>query len=336
MKIVIGTPIFAVPKPWLYFQVDGVMVNAYDVLTKNVHVRYRGRTLHEVIQCDISIELWVDSGGYQFLRHGVNPNLEKIAEIYNTFQDAHYYLTLDYPPSPTDDYNTTKRKLEQSYENFVKLSKLLEPDVRERLIPVLHYCRYRDLLQSFLKRYIDHGVPVLAVGALVPYILILRGVKGNSRREALLFLAELREELSDRKIRLHVLGLGSPVITPVLELIGVDSTDSSTWRVKAAYGKVVLPGGGEVHVTSRVVNFGKRKATQEDLQLLYKFLVERGFPLADRFSSIFSSFEYRALVNCFVILRSRERPRSRVFSKLFDEIAKVLGLEAKPVMFSGR
>ncbi len=328
MKIIIGTPIFAIPKPWLYFQVSSVMVNAYDILTKNIHVRHRDRTLHEIIQCDINVELWIDSGGYQFLRHGIKPSLEKIAEVYNNFQDASFYLTLDYPPSPTDDYDTTRKKLEHSYENFVKLRKLLDSEVSERLIPVLHYCRYRDLLTYFLKKYLDYNVPVLAVGALVPYVLILRGVRGNSRREALLFLAQLREELRDRKVKLHVLGLGSPVIVPTLEVIGVDSTDSSTWRVKAAYGKVVLPGGGEVHVTSRVVNFGKRKATQSDLELLYNFLRSRGFPLIDRFECIFTSFEYRALVNCFVILHSREPPRSRVFSKLFNEIAELVRRES--------
>ncbi len=324
MRIIIGSPVLAVPRPWLYFHVEAVIVNAYEVLTKNIHLRHRCKTLHEVLQCDMGIELWLDSGGYQFLRHNIEPRIEKIAEVYNTFQDVKYYLSLDYPPSPLDDYDTARRKLERSFENFVKLRKLLDPEISDRLIPVLHYCRYRDLLFSFLHRYLDHEVPVLAVGALVPYILILRGVKGNSRREALIFLAQLRDILRDSGTKLHVLGLGSPVIVPILEIMGVDSTDSSTWRIKAAYGKVVLPGGGEVHVTSRNVNFGRRKATSGDIDLLYRFLRAKSFPLIDRFSEIYSNFEYRALVNCFVILHSRELPRSRTFLRLFNEISSIV------------
>lgn len=109
--------------------------------------------------------------------------------------------------------------------------------------------------------------------------------------------------------RLHVLGLGSPSVTPILAKIGVDSTDSATWRLKAAYGKVVLPGGGERHVTNRVVNFGRAKATLEDLHTLYTFLKNTGFPALDDFyQRLSTSFEYRALVNAWVVLHSREPP----------------------------
>lgn len=316
MKVILGTPVFAVPKPWHYFEVPAIMVNAYDMLTKNVLARGE-TTIHELLQCDIKYEIWIDSGGYQFLRHGIEPPLEKIVQIYRRFGEARYFLNVDYPPSPQDDENLLRKKLEKSYRNYVKLLKEVEGCV----VPVLHYHYREDIVLEYLKKYLEHSPEIIAVGALVPYVLILRGVKGNSRLRALSFLKRLVDEVGG-KVKIHVLGLGSPIIIPILEAIGVSSTDSSTWRVKAAYGKIVLPGGGEIHVTNRRVNFGKRKATESDLAEVRSFLVSHGFPLVDRFDLIYSSFEYRALVNAFIVVHSRVPPRSSAFRKIWKLVCE--------------
>ncbi len=315
MKIILGTPIFAIPKPWHYFKVPAIMVNAYDILEKKVLSR-GFQSLHEVLECDISYELWIDSGGFQFLRHGIEPSLDKILKVYTYFEDAKYVLNLDFPPSPQDDENTLRKKLEKSFQNYEKLVKV----VRERAVPVIHYHDRLDIVNIYLKRYLDYNPDIIAVGALVPYILILRGVKGNSRLRALMFLKRLVEELP-KNCKVHVLGLGSPIVTAILERIGVHSTDSSTWRVKAAYGKLILPGGGEVHVTNRNINFGKRKATERDLSIIKEFLIKTGFPLVDSFERVFTSFEYRALVNAYIVIHSREPPRCPSFRKIFEQIA---------------
>ncbi len=316
MKIILGTPINGIPKPWHHYTIDGIMINAFEILSKNYHRRFENA--HEIVSADISYSIWIDSGGYQFLRHGMVPNVDKICEIYTKFEDAQYCLNLDLPPSPTDSVDLARKKMYLSFENFQKLRSRL----KDRVIPVLHYYHREDLCFEFLKKYLDYSCEVIAIGALVPYVLILKGVKGSSRLDAMQFLMKVKDILRDYKCKIHVLGLGSPVVTPILEIIGIDSTDSSTWRVKAAYGKVVLPGGGEVHVTSRTVNFGKRKATEKDLEYLKNFLIRTNFPLIHRFESIHTSFEYRALVNAYVISRSREKPRSQVFRKIYDIISR--------------
>ncbi len=315
MKVVLGTPLFAVPKPWHHFPVPAIMVNAYDMLVKNAPNR-NTCTIHELLQCDISQEIWIDSGGYQFLRHGIEPPFDKIVEkVYKRFSEAKYFLNIDYPPSPQDDEHSVKKKLEKTLQNFLKLREV----VGDKAVPVLHYHHRVGIVKQFLKIYLDYSPEIIAVGALVPYILILKGVRGNSRLKALLFLRELIEELP-RGCKVHVLGLGSPVATAILEQIGVYSTDSSTWRVKAAYGKLILPGGGEVHVTNRNIRFGKRKASGKDLEMIRQFLLKTGFPLVDSFDRVFTSFEYRALVNAYVVMHSREPPRSPTFRKIYEQV----------------
>ena len=299
MKIVLGTPINAVPRPWLYFTVPAVMVN---VLEARGDLRSR---------LGFEGELWLDSGGYQILRRGLAVEVGDVLEIYRGV-DVEFYLSLDVPPSPADPPHVAEKKFRQTYRNWLKLEKALG----DAVVPVVHIYRDPRLYFKYLELYLD--APVLAVGGAVPYVLITRGAPRGSREYAMWLIAETRRVYRGR---LHVLGLGSPSVTPILAKIGVDSTDSATWRLKAAYGKVVLPGGGERHVTNRVVNFGRAKATLEDLDTLYTFLKNTGFPALDDFyQRLSTSFEYRALVNAWVVLHSREPPRSPTFYKLYKNI----------------
>ncbi|ABL89150.1 conserved hypothetical protein [Pyrobaculum islandicum DSM 4184] len=302
MRVVLGSPLSAVPKPWLYFDVPGVMINAIEIKRDPRRVLgYEG-------------ELWVDSGGYQILKRGLLLDVDKIAEIYRRV-DAQLYLSLDIPPSPEDPPDLAEKKMRKSYQNWLKLRK----SVGDAVVPVLHVYRDPALFEKYLSLYRD--APALAIGAAVPYVLITRGVPRGSREYALRLIKRAREEYRGP---LHVLGMGSPSVTPILALLGVDSTDSATWRLKAAYGKVLLPGGGERHVTDRVVNFGRAKPKDGELEELRRFLAENGFPALDGFyERIKTSFEYRALVNAFVVIKSTSHPpRSTAFRKLYVKIAE--------------
>ncbi len=293
MKIVLGTPINAVPKPWIYFHVPALLINALEV-RKNPRaaLSYEG-------------ELWIDSGGYQILRKNLNIDVRDIQNIYREI-DAQLYFALDVPPSPQDSPAVAKKKFEKTYRNWLKMSKKLE------VVPVLHIYREMGMFMKYLEKYLD--APALAIGGAVPYVLTTRGVPRGSRQMALSLIAEARRSYRGH---LHVFGLGSPSITPILRAIGVDSTDTATWRLKAAYGKVILPGGGERHVTGRDVKFGKAKPKDGELSQLCQYLAKTGFPQLDGFyDRIAKSFEYRALVNAWVVLKSEEEPRSPTFRKL--------------------
>ncbi len=305
MKIILGTPINARPYPWLYYRVPAIMINAFDLLRKGVR---KVNLVKPILQFEG--EVWMDSGGFQFLKKGLTPNLEELMRLYESIWDVRFFLSLDYPPSPQDDVESLERKFQASLKNYDLLYRRLDS-----VIPVIHFHWRVDVVVKYLKTYIEEYTPsIIAVGGLVPYILIQRGVPKGSRELALKFLLALRNYV---KCRIHVLGLGSPLLNPILKAIGIDSTDSNTWRVKAAYGKVVLPGGGERHVSEKEVSFGRKKASEDDLRLLREFLRRTGFPLLDRFDEIRTSFDYRALVNAWVVLHSYEEPKSPTFNRLY-------------------
>ncbi|MFN7105882.1 MAG: tRNA-ribosyltransferase [Pyrobaculum sp.] len=297
MLIALGTPLNATPKPWLYFQIPALLINALEVKKDpRAVLGYEG-------------ELWVDSGGYQIMKKSAAIEPEEVIKIYRKI-DAQLYFSLDVPPTPQDPPEVAKKKFEKSYKNWLKMSKRLE------VVPVLHIYRDAALFFKYLEKYLD--TPALAIGGAVPYVLTTRGAPKNSRRHALSLVAQVRQLYRGR---LHVFGLGSPAVTPILKAVGIDTTDTATWRLKAAYGKVLLPGGGERHVTTRKVAFGKAKPKDGELEELYHFLKTTDFPLLDGFFERLNNFEYRALVNAWVVLRSGQTPRSPIFKKLYEVIA---------------
>ncbi|MGC9226450.1 tRNA-ribosyltransferase [Caldivirga sp.] len=319
MKVLLGTPPRATPRPWIDF--TGiinvpVIVSAFELLK----MRSPGDApLHSLLQH--SGEIWVDSGGYQFLSRGIEISIDDVAKVYSRFWDASTYLALDYPPLPSDDSNVAFNKFRKTIEAYDALSKALEKESIE-VMPVIHYYRDEKIVLEALENIIDHNPKEIAIGGLVPYVLVTRNVPKNSRWRALLFIAKVMREFNGK---IHVLGLGSPSITPTLELLGVYSTDSSTWRIKAAYGKVMLPGGGERHVTGRRVNFGKRTIKEDELEELYAFLRETKFPLLGNYpDGLYSSFEYRALVNAWVTLMNNGKPRGSSFRLMYERIRALM------------
>lgn len=315
LKILLGTPPRAIPKPWITFAgvvKVPVIVSAFELLK----IKPPGDSpLHTLLQH--GDEVWVDSGGYQFLSRGIEISVDDVAKVYINFWDASKYLSLDYPPLPADDEYVASRKFRKSIEAYRRLSKLLEREGIE-VMPVVHYYRDEELVGKVMNEVLNYNPREIAVGGLVPYILVTRNVPRNSRWRALNFIIRVINEFRGR---IHVLGLGSPSITPILEMLGVYSTDSSTWRVKAAYGKVILPGGGERHVTGRSINFGRRIIKPSELEELYVFLRDTGFPLINDYpSKLYTSFEYRALVNAWVTLKSRSEPRGRGFRSMYERV----------------
>jgi len=317
--VILGTPLNSPPRPWYSFEVDGLIINALElgncVEQPRALLGFEGRFL------------LIDSGGFQVMKKGLDLSVDFVAKLY-TKCIADAYLSLDYPPTPNDDSEVAEKKYEASFRNWLRLRRILG----DAVVPILHIYRDENLFYKYLKKYLDYNPPMLAIGAAVPYILITRGVPRGSRLFAIRLIAEARAEYHGW---LHVLGLGSPSITPVLAALKVNSTDTSTWRVKAAYGKIILPGGGERHVTSRDVRFGRRKLRDEELVELLEFLRRTGFKAINEVDEMLGSFEGRALINAWVVTRSRESPRPRTFTKLLTEtiqIAKDLGITvAQPV-----
>jgi queuine/archaeosine tRNA-ribosyltransferase len=279
----------------MFIKIHGVMVNAYELLRKGL-VNVRGRNLRRLLGIeDADVELWIDSGGYQFLRRGIDPGVEKIAKLYREI-DADYYISLDYPPSPSDEPSVQFAKIARTVKAFMELRSLLRGYAEEgRLVPVFHLA-VGEALRLQLLSY-EPSSATAAVGGLVPYFMQLAG--RWSRLKAVTFLALIRKLWRGR---LHALGLASAAVIPLLRLLGIDSGDTQTWRHKAAYGKIIVPGLGERHVSDRSVSFGPSAPRPEERSYVTSLANEAskvfGFKL-----DLETSFEARALFNAWVLLQ---------------------------------
>jgi len=325
-KLVLGTPLNAVPQPWHVIPFKGVMVNAYELLASGKRSEFRGRGLRRFLGIDDDVELWLDSGGYQFLNNGRTPDPQKIIRIYREI-DADYYVSLDYPPGPKDPPSLRASKIAKTVTLFMELRSALRMHAREgRLVPVFHMATGQGL-ELQLREYEPHAVTA-AVGGLIPHIMQRSG-KG-SRLKAILFMLLVRRLW---KGRLHALGLASAAMLPLLKAIGIDSGDTQTWRHKAAYGKIIIPGLGERHVTGRRVNFGPAVLKDEkEVELLHQYLEKVQGLLKLSREDLVKSFEARALFNAWIIKHVAESEigyngTSKAFKKLYQRINE---LKQKP------
>ncbi len=296
------------------------MVNAFEILKYGLS-RVRGRNLRKLLGIDnTGIELWIDSGGYQFLSRGLNPGVDKIAKVYREI-DADYYISLDYPPGPRDNERLRAMKIAKTVSSFMSMKNMLRGLIEEgRLIPVFHLS-VGESLRVQLRVYESHSITA-AVGGLIPHFMQLSG-KG-SRLKAVLFLLLLRKIWRGK---LHALGLASAAIIPLLKAIGVDSGDTQSWRHKAAYGKIIIPTIGERHISEREVRFGPSTLREEEYPLYMKYLQKASEALNTvlNHTDLANSFEARALFNSYVLLEvasngAKYRGPSKAFMRLFERI----------------
>ncbi len=311
IRILLGTPLPAKPKPWLHFRVPGIVINAFQ-LYRSPSILEKIREVGGVrkyLEVTDDVEIWVDSGGFQFMRHGISITVNEIARVYRVLRDVDYFVNLDYPPTPYDTIDEAKKKVVATHRNYIFLMEYLG---RDKVVPVLHIQRSLDLIKTQVKLY--ENCEKIAIGGLVPYVLISRGIR-RSREYSIYVLKLFRDYFS--RSRIHVLGIGSPTVVPILSVLNIDSTDSSTWRVKAAYGKVIVPGIGERHVTNRVIRFGRRRMSHDELSELINTLRITGFPLLSEVDSLLTTFEGRALINAWVLIYAvSQYPLSSPFRKL--------------------
>ncbi len=334
-KLVLGT-IFGRPYPWVYgVRVKAVMVNAYEIVQRGIIDKIKESGLRELLNIDENVELWIDSGGYQFLKRKINFDVERLAKIYNSI-DADYYVSLDYPPLPTDNNETRLNKIRKTIVNYHKLYRLLSNDKRHRLLPVYHVSS-SVLLDKQYNEY--SNADYAAVGGLIPYIMQLAG--RNSRLKAITFLSLVKKYTGQQ---IHALGIASPAMIPILRSARIDSADTMTWRHKAAYGKIIIPGMGERHVTGRRISFGPRYITSRDWDMLARYLEEfnetvlRTYGYSISIHDIKESFESRALFNAWSILYISSKNYdgelivSSSFKKLYNIVKEYVEIHDKDIL----
>lgn len=130
MLVALGTPLTSNPRPWKHFEVPALLVNAYEIIKRKGllnEIRLKGG-LHSFLEYDGVV--FMDSGGFQAMKYGVEIDLNKLAKIYLTV-DADYYFSLDYPSLSSKE--KTRKKIDRTIKNFKKMRKHIE-----KLIPIVH------------------------------------------------------------------------------------------------------------------------------------------------------------------------------------------------------
>lgn len=255
--------------------------------------------------------VWVDSGGYQILMKNMKISLKSVAEKYESL-DADYYMSLDIPAS--DPSKVSMELVKINIQNYCKLSKLL-PD--KRIIPIVHLYP-AELMIRAVEEYVNLGSRLVAYGGIIPPLL----KKTKLRLKSLIGFIILRKAFPS--IKFHVLGTGSYLMIRIMEALEAYSIDTSSWRVKAAYGHVIVPGVGERYVGTKNIKFNTPKAKKEDIENLYEELRKSGFPYINEFYQLLKTFKGRALINAWVISKvNKGISKKSSFFKLYNKLMEL-------------
>lgn len=336
--IVVGEILQSNIRPWTQriFKglLDHVIISSYELLFRRgalIRVERKGG-LREFLELDNRIKLWLDSGGFQIMKKGLNISIERIEKLYKRIE-ADYYISLDYPTTPSDNSKTIDKKIKLNIHNFMHLRSKLQDKI---IIPVIHFSPRLEDYKKLVRIYVNEiGCNIVAFGGFVPPLLSVKGTR-KSRLKGILALQYLANLINGSRI--HVMGIGAATTISILNVLQVKSTDSAAWRVKAAYGKIILPWGGERHVTNREVNFGRKKLTKDELNELINLIKTIGdFPLKGDhediqeylLNTVFKKFELRALFNLWIILTLSKKipPKTGTFKSIYHIARNITKLD---------
>lgn len=296
----LGASIRSKPYPWLYFSVNAVMINAYELFQKN----YTISSIHDFLNINGSVMM--DSGGFQLFKKNIKVSPEDILNIYkNTKPDIG--VILDYPFDPLKLDN----RFERWRETLRNTEFMLNNSHDTILMPVIHGYTIDDVKRA-CKEIKDITNPkIIGIGSLVPLIKSMGTARlsriNGSKPEKLIIdvVTIVRKEFPDAFM--HVFGIGSVTTMHLLFYIGVDSVDSVSWRLKAAYGAVQLPGVGDRFVTPSP---GRKKLSEYSLLECCACPICKNKSIEEKINALDNASQHtfcnRAIHNAYVFKKEEE------------------------------
>jgi tRNA-guanine family transglycosylase len=167
----------------------------------------------------------------------VSINAEAILEIYKNLKPD-IGVVLDHRIDPSKDDNTNHKRWIKTLENT---EFMLTNSSEIALLPVVHgYTREKlKIACGELKEIVCPKA--IGIGSLVPLI-----TSRNSRVRKQFVIDAIRIVRKEFPHSfLHVFGIGGTTTMHLMFSLGVDSVDSMSWRLKAGYGAIQLPGIGD-------------------------------------------------------------------------------------------
>jgi len=219
-------------RPWKYFSVDAILVNAYDILS---NPREKAMISKHGLRKYLGFDgiILVDSGGYMFTKHKDIPvTPTRIVNLYEKWKPD-IAVTLDHPITPELPENEVKKRLITTINN-TKIMYETGNWKKITFMPVIHGYKESDLKFIISKLEKIGAFDYYGIGSLVP---LLRPLNEKNLKLAIRVIMKVRELLPDRN--LHAFGIGGVGMMPLAFLAGADSTDSTVWIMSTAMKEIL-------------------------------------------------------------------------------------------------
>jgi queuine/archaeosine tRNA-ribosyltransferase len=201
--------------------------------------------------------LFIDSGAFTASVKGLTLEKERVIFIQESLHPT-FAIPLDFPFRPGMLINDMKKRWEMTKDNILYWQ---HSSTIKKIVPPLHAWNKESLLKHLLWLQKHANSEYIAIGSIVnPNFTNFSGFFGDRQPnreliDMIAFAIKSIKEHSDFKV--HLMGFGSsPLMLHLGYYLGAESIDSSGYRRKAAYGKIILPGTGERYVGNSSANFG--------------------------------------------------------------------------------
>jgi 7-cyano-7-deazaguanine tRNA-ribosyltransferase len=269
-------------------------------------------------------QLFLDNGAFTASMAGIQLDTDRVIHTQESLE-PNLAIPLDYPFKSEMSTSQMSKLWQKTAENILFWQ--TSTNLKGRLVPALHAWDKRSLIENVEWLQRNAEAEYIALGSIVDPMFI--GYKGffedrQPRKELVdmvCFALSSIEKISGFKV--HLMGFGSsPLMLHLGYYLGVQSTDSSGYKRKAAYGKIILPGTGERYVGETSADFGEGSALREDdpksardLMLLEKCTCP--ICMTNKYQ-LWSDWRARAIHNEYVL--KQEAKKAEKFLKLGIEV----------------
>jgi 7-cyano-7-deazaguanine tRNA-ribosyltransferase len=290
----------------------GVMLSAFQVFERRW---FRDSAcqlgVHKALEYDGPV--FLDSGGFQLQRHpDRRSSADRVVDLAKKIRPD-LCAVLDYPFDPRGSRDTNQRRWSKTLRSTRLTCRRMDRSV---IAPVLHAYDVAAIgpRMKTLKKLCDRPV-IWCFGSLVPlfhgshigsrFVNAADKVGAFERRWSLIanLITEMRRAVGSEF--LHVFGAGSLSTIFLLFLAGADSVDSASWRLKAAFGAIQLPGLADRFLAFRKNHSRVRKLLTprcRDMLSQCRCPVCANLTLEDRIKHLSCYFEARAIHNAHVLI----------------------------------
>lgn len=181
-----------------------------------------------------------DSGGYyvQTGRIEYETLYSRLHKVYQEHQWADVYVLPDNVPRSQDSPAVIDQKVRMTYEQSANFFAQMPDALKPRAMPVVHGHTYAQI-EDCLETYIGLGVKQIGFGS---FGTLGKNSQVNVATQSALELAQHTIKIAHLYgMKVHMFGMGVPVVVMMLYGMKADSFDSSSWLKAAGFGQIFLP-----------------------------------------------------------------------------------------------